>query len=156
SALIVIFALAFLSTLESCTTRNNSTATTIKSENFSLLSKGGWVMSSATKDFGAPEGELDMFFFMDESEKNDVLYFYPNSKTVRSSKVFKSGRIDIKDVMQGNWSLAEDDSKLIIQSGENVTELIIETLNDSELVISVIEFDETLDKKVKSTFGYKS
>lgn len=156
AGLIIIFALAFLSTLESCSSSTSTVNNSESTEKFEMLSSKGWVLASAVKDMGVPEGELDLFFFMNESEKNDVLYFYPNSKTVKSTKVFKSGKIESHPLAMGEWTLAEGDSKLIISSGKEVTELVIETLNDSELVVSFVEYDEVLKKEVKSTFGYKS
>lgn len=155
-ALIAIFALAFLSTLESCSSTSSASAALQKSENYTMLSQGGWVMNSATREMDDSEEQLDMFFFMNESEKSDVLYFYPNNKAVKTTKVFKSGKVVTQPNLQGDWTLVDNGTKLIITAGDQVTELMIESLNDSQLVVSVVEFDEILGKEIKSTFGYKS
>jgi hypothetical protein len=156
SALIAIFALAFLSTLESCSIQEEVAENQTSSFKSSLLSNGGWVLLSATKDMGAPEGELDMYFFMSETEKSDVLYFYPNNNTVKTSVVFNSGKVATSPSMKGSWKLSDNEQTLILTSGSVVTELTIETLNENELVVSTTEYDAFLGKNVKSTFGYKS
>jgi hypothetical protein len=156
SALIIIFGLAFSSTLESCSIQSDSTAVASKSEKSALLSAGGWVLLSATKDLGSPQGELDIYFMLSESERSDVLYFQPNHNAVKTSLQFKSGRVENSPMMKGKWKLIENESTLVMTVGSKLTQLTIEKLTASVLIVSTTEYDAFFDKDVKSTFGYRS
>lgn len=155
SALIAIFAIAFLSTLESCTKDDDSGSTETSVTKSGLLSDGGWIMKSALFVYPAPVGEQNVFDLMDDCSKDDIVYFKSDKTISGDEGAIKCDPNDPQTTDDGTWALASNDTKLVITEDGDVTELTIKSLTSSELVIEIIEYDSTLSGNITRTIGYK-
>jgi len=152
SALIAIFAIAFLSTLESCSRDiNEGDSSSVTKEN--LLSSQGWLLKSATVDYGTQS--MDMLAFMDESDRDDVLYFKSNNNISRDAGALKSNLNEKQVDKTGTWEYNTEASQLLLTEDGVVTEMKVVTLTASELVVEFKEYDETLKSDIKGKFTYK-
>jgi len=154
SALIGIFALAFLSTLESCSKEANASSSNSVSKT-SLLSSGGWVLKSATMDMGLPTGPMDMYSLMDEADKDDLMMFNSDYSVSRDAGalVYEGSITQIQE--KGTWSLKNNDSKIVITENNEVLEMKLIALSVNELVLEAIEYDDMLEQNTTLTFTYK-
>ena len=154
SALIAIFALAFLSTLESCQKTDDQSTSPEAVTKSALLSAGGWVMKTATMNTGAPAGSVDLYVLMDDVDKDDIIYFNSDKSATTNAGVAKYDANQPQTTTDGTWALADNDTKVVITNGEEVTELAVVTLNSTELVVEVNGYDASLQTNVTQRFGF--
>tara|TARA_R110002050_G_scaffold204327_3_gene339777 strand:- start:21113 stop:21601 length:489 start_codon:yes stop_codon:yes gene_type:complete len=155
TAVLAIFAIAFLSTLESCkketTGTNEPTAT--KS---GLLTQSSWVMTSNLVTFPDPVGERDVFALQDACAKDDLILF-KSDKTVQSDEgALKWDPNAPQTSMSGTWELTSNDTKVVMTDGGDVVEFKINTLTSSELILETTTYDSTLqaDLTIKAIFKH--
>ena len=151
SALVVIFALAFISTMESC---SNSPESESGAGKENLLSSEAWVLKSATMDMGLPTGPMDMYSVMDESDKDDLLSFNADHSVSRDAglQVYAASMSQIEQ--KGSWAFDKEDSKLLITENNEVMEMALVSLTANELVLETTEYDAMLEKNTTMIFSY--
>ncbi|UTW67061.1 lipocalin family protein [bacterium SCSIO 12643] len=153
SALLFIFAIAFLSTLESCKKDSDSGSTGAPVTKASLLASGPWITSSAIMKL--PTGDLDLFLLMDECEKDDLVEFKSDKKIVEDAGAVKCTPSDPQTEDAGTWEFASNETELVITEGTDITTLKIISLTSSEFIVEFTEFDATLQADVTGRFTYK-
>ncbi len=151
TALVAIFALAFVSTIESCSNNADSNAATGK-EN--LLSSDAWILKSATMDMGLPTGPMDMFSLMEETDKDDLLSFNADHSVSRDAGLLVYGASIAQVEQKGTWAFQNEDSQIIITENNEVVEMTLVSLSANELVLEATEYDPMLEKDTKMTFRY--
>ena len=151
SALIAIFAIAFLSTLESCK-KDETTEDTTPSKT-ELLSSEGWVVESAMVDFGGQT--IDMLAFMDECEKDDILKFVKDLTIISDAGAVKCDPSDPQTEPAGTWAFTSNETKIQVTEDGDIMEMSILALSSSELKIEFTEYDSTLQSDITGKFTYK-
>lgn len=151
SALIAIFAIAFLSTLESCTKDEDATGSSTPSKT-SLLSSDGWVLSSANVSFNGQT--MDMMTFMDDCDKDDILFFKADKSVVEDAGALKCDPSDDQTADAGTWAFNSGETKILATEDGETTELSIVSLTSSELMIEFTEYDSTLQADMTGKFTY--
>lgn len=153
SVLIAIFALAFVSTLESCS-KVDDTSNSQAVNKTSLLSSAGWVLKSATMDMGLPTGPMDMYSLMDQEDKDDLMMFNADKTVSRDAgtELYAAAIAQVEE--KGSWSLKNNDSEIVITENNEVTEMKLVALSANELVLEATEYDEMLEQNTTLTFTY--
>ena len=151
TALIIIFAIAFLSTLESCSREvNEGKNSSLAKEN--LLSSEGWVLKTAVVDYGTQS--MDILALMDDADKDDLLYFKSDNNISRDAGALKLNLEDKQVEETGTWDYNTEDSKLMLMENGSTTEMKVVSLTTSELVVEFTEFDATLQSNINGKFTY--
>ena len=151
SALMAIFAIAFLSTLESCTkeTTDEPTAPT----KTGLITSEGWIMESGTMTFAGQT--INTMDFMDDYEKDDILYIKSDKSILMDAGALKCDPTDPQTESGGTWAFNSTETGIIVTEGTDVTELSITTLSSTTLVLEFTEYDSTFQAEISATFTYK-
>jgi hypothetical protein len=157
SALIAIFAIAFLSTLESCkkddSTDSGSSGTAVTKSG--LLTTGSWVMTSMEVTFPAPIGAMDMFASMDDCEKDDLVIFNSDKTVTDDEGATKCDSTDPQTSTGGSWNLTSSDTKLAIEEDGESFEFDIVSLTSDALSLTVTQYDSSFQADITIKVAYK-
>ena len=147
TAIIAIFGIAFLSTLESCSKESTNSSNSVSKS--ALLSKSGWVKTSVIMNSAEANPvivDFDVYAMLEDSDKNDIINFKSDKSIVEVS--------DNSSTTNGKWALTDNDSKLTFTDSEGVSEMNLLALNSNELIVEVTEFDATLKADVNYTITF--
>ncbi len=156
TAVMAIFAIAFLSTFESCTKdddTNSSSGTVSKS---GLISAEGWIMNSFVTVISAPyDTTFNQYDLMDACEKDDILMFKSDKSISSDEGALKCDPNDPQTSDEGTWELASNDTKLIITDDGEQMEFTITTLTSTDLVLENTEYDSAISAEITIKIGFK-
>ena len=155
TALMAIFAIAFLSTLESCTKDGDSGSGAAAVTKAGLLSSSGWVMKSMVATFPAPVGDMDVYALEDACSKDDIINFNSNKTVTGDEGATKCDPADPQTTDDGTWELASNDTKLVLTEDGDVTEFTITSLTSSELLMELTEYDSSFQAEITIKVGFK-
>ena len=157
TALMAIFAIAFLSTLESCTKDDDSGSGAAAVTKAGLLSSSGWVMKSMSMTIPSPvDTTINVYEdLMDACSKDDIMNFKSNKTVTGDEGATKFDPADPQTTDDGTWELTSNDTKLVLTEDGDVTEFSITSLTSAELLMEFTEYDSTLNTDILVKVGFK-
>lgn len=153
SALLFIFAIAFLSTLESCKKEAESDSGGISVSKSSLLTASAWVPKAAIMK--TPNGDVDLFLLMDECDKDNQIQFKSDKSVVENAGAVKCDPNELQTEDGGTWVFANNETEVVVTDDNETTTFKIISLSSSELVMEFTQFDSTFNANVTGKFSYK-
>jgi hypothetical protein len=156
TALMAIFAIAFLSTLESCTKDDdNNGSGTVAVTKAGLLTSSGWIMKSMVATFPAPIGDMDLYAMEEECAKDDILLFKSDKTITGDEGAIKCDPADPQTTDEGTWELTSNDTKLVLTDDGEVTEFTITSLTSTELLMELTQYDSSFQAEITMKVGFK-
>jgi hypothetical protein len=153
TAVLFIFAIAFLSTLESCKKDSESDSGGETVSKSSLLSASGWVAKTAI--LKVPTGDLDVYALMDECDKDNQIVFKSNKSFVKDAGSNKCDANELQTEDSGTWVFSNNETEVVVTDKTEITTFKIITLTSSELVMEFTQYDSTFQTNVTGKFSYK-
>ncbi len=150
---MAIFAIAFLSTLESCTKDDdNASSGSVTVSKTGLISSEGWIMTAGSMTFAGQT--FDVMDGMDECEKDDILFIKTDNTILMDAGALKCDPTDPQTESGGTWAFNSDETALIMTEGTDVTELEMTTLSSSTLILELTEYDSTFQSEIVMKLTY--
>lgn len=149
-AFLLIFAAAFLSTLESCKDENSDDTTSVSKTG--LLTSSAWTNSSMEIETNG--STTDMWMFLDDCDKDDKITFYTDKSIITDAGTLKCDPSEPQTETGGTWAFNANETKLEITDDGEVFMFDVITLSSSSLMIESTEFDSLLQQNVTYRMGY--